>query len=528
MSLTTFVIEDVAALRLPLKARLEDVGFDVVAVGSAEEADRIFEEDQDREFDIAILDMHLGKYGENDEEITGAVVGRKLQARQRRHPPEFLIYSRYPTSMYFKQAFDLGVEMFLDKEDAKVSDVVLHTRILALRRALSVDNPEVMNRIQRIVKGSVSGFEAVMGFCRDVFAPILRDHLANISCILLLTDESAAAKPYVERIDVPDVVETATDLCSLQKFVFLQNQEYTLLGEAALEEARIKTSAEAAYVLKGMVFVPLAKSGSMYLSLGVGGEQSEELAGIVAKYFSRALLVDVLNLVHRWTESEARQRGYLEATSSFCLYAGQEQVRLFGQAEDCEEINPDGEYVRRLRRLGEGLRNTGEILTSVKESTKRSKELVEVAEIAEKAREGLEATAALGADTLVGIEGDCRVEGSAEHMRIVMDRTLRWFGGRLMTEVPKGSKPRLRVVLRETEAASEIVFEDSSYRLSDRLREKLFEPFSNGIESWLLGLYLVKVLIENVLSGTIEDRSADLEGELGHRLVMRFPKRPFG
>ncbi len=135
--------------------------------------------------------------------------------------------------------------------------------------------------------------------------------------------------------------------------------------------------------------------------------------------------------------------------------------------------------------------------------------------------------------SLLCVEGSCMVHGRRDNLQIAISRILQWFVQR-MTESPADSEPAIFVRCSETPRGPEVAFEDRSRRLSDQLREFLFTPFSQAsshppVRKELRGpgihlsLYMAKMLVEVGSGGVLEDRSAEVAGSQGHRLVMRFP-----
>jgi hypothetical protein len=127
------------------------------------------------------------------------------------------------------------------------------------------------------------------------------------------------------------------------------------------------------------------------------------------------------------------------------------------------------------------------------------------------------------------VEGDCKVKAARDHLFIVVSRLLQWFTQRAI-ETSSEVYPSIRVRCSETPEGPQLVFEDKSRRLGAHLRERLFSPFSQaappqaaGKHGRYLPLYLAKMLVEVKYRGVLEDRSDELDGDVGHKFVMRFP-----
>src|SRR5207302_1628083 len=94
-------------------------------------------------------------------------------------------------------------------------------------------------------------------------------------------------------------------------------------------------------------------------------------------------------------------------------------------------------------------------------------------------------------------------------------RVLQWMVQRT-DKVPAGIRPKIVVGYSASAEAVEISFSDLSQRLSPRLRQRLFDPFtqvstapplSEGAKrpGQYLPLYLAKVLVEIKHNGSLED-----------------------
>jgi hypothetical protein len=132
------------------------------------------------------------------------------------------------------------------------------------------------------------------------------------------------------------------------------------------------------------------------------------------------------------------------------------------------------------------------------------------------------------------VEGDCVVQADSDDLCIVTSRMLQWFRQR-WGDLPEGGAPIITAQCAETNHGSEISFEDRSRRLSKRLREELFIPFTQAISLPMeiakdnlpgryLPFYLAKMLVEEKYRGVLEDHSDELPNDAGHRFVIRFPE----
>jgi hypothetical protein len=134
-------------------------------------------------------------------------------------------------------------------------------------------------------------------------------------------------------------------------------------------------------------------------------------------------------------------------------------------------------------------------------------------------------------DVAFEIEGSCRVKAGHSDMYIAVKRLLQWLAQRC-TETPPDIFPQINVQCVEREDGAFITFEDRSRRLPQKLREHLFDPFATSVvpptetgergPGLYLPLYTAKILVEEKYGGRLDDKSNEMEGEIGHRLVMHF------
>src|SRR6185295_7821106 len=179
-------VEDEDLQRRSIHRQLDWSGFDVESAGDAAGARRAVEA-RAEPFDVVVLDMRLDKDDRLDKgDVTGADLGLEFRQRKawRSWPAEFLINSAYSEEAYYKQALKLGAAAYLHKRN-DLTDVVDHVRVLALRRALSVDRPGIVERIRSIALTSLSGDEAIDRFCSEVVCAELREALPLDHLVLL-------------------------------------------------------------------------------------------------------------------------------------------------------------------------------------------------------------------------------------------------------------------------------------------------------------------------------------------------------
>jgi C4-dicarboxylate-specific signal transduction histidine kinase len=221
----------------------------------------------------------------------------------------------------------------------------------------------------------------------------------------------------------------------------------------------------------------------------------------------------------------------LKSISSLCHYIGQEQQRLLEGGLALGHLKEESGTHRSLRLMADDLRQTGAVLSAAAAPRKSAATILEMRSLIKQEFESLRETADVDSLTLaLRVDGSCRVR-AGEDLRIAVKRVLQWLAQR-GPETPPGVTPGIFVTCEEQEGGPSVTFEDRSRRLPPEVREHLFEPFftclalpaeSGGGPGVYLPLYLSKVLVEEKYGGRLQDETDRAGGEVGLRLVMRFP-----
>lgn len=541
---SVLIVEDEDLQRRILRRQLEWSGFEVVAAGTATEARNAVEK-RGEPFDVIALDMNLEK-----DHVTGAELGKEFceRAEWKLWPAEFLINSAHSDEDYYQQALKLEVAAYLKKGKADNLDTLVdHVRVLALRRALSIARPDMLQRIQSIVKGSRDRREAIRRFCEEVVCAELREILP-LDYLLLLTDpektygfsnreglprgehsvyetvqalthgKAGRTEPFELKTDLLEAVRT-TDTRNLDPL-------FNLLDRAAL--------------------VPISADPALKLSLGLlpasqGGRDVEEarrLAQLLVDYLRSALLRCLLELGSLAdSELAAKRQAVLRATAKFCLYVGQDQLTALNAAIDLSEIQEPGFYVRRLRTLASDLIASGELLGELVRGPGADSEAemdkLAMGEVISSAWSEVSRSLTADEQKMLHLTGDCQVKGRRDYLHLAIGRVLQWFVQRRF-EVPHGVEPVLTAHCDASADGPRIIFEDRSPRLPKRLRDQLLEPFASATlnppagddlegPGQHLALYLAKALVEEGCGGLLLDQTDQLAGETGHRIMMHLP-----
>jgi DNA-binding NarL/FixJ family response regulator len=539
-SKTVVVVEDSPAQRNNLVYALENRGFCVTGAATVAEARQAIDKLREK-IDVMVLDMRLEDPAER--EVTGAEIGIQLQ---REHPgwlPEYFIQSDYTDVVnYYQLALRLGAAAYLSKDSPDgVSDVVRHVRALALRRALRLERSEVAERLTKISDSTKNLSTGVRNFCREILKNEL-DVCLGAPYLLLLTDETGTHN-FATNTDLPlghEDIYTALQAMAhgiadfSKPYVLSRDELRKLPGPANSNEAIVFGR------LAGAAFIPLANVKIFRLSLGLlqplpeetqFPEDPEKLASVLAQYVRSTIVEHILRiLVHL----DSQKRAMLKGTARFCVFLGQDQQRIIEEGVASSELEKGSQTHHKLGNLAADLWDTGTILTNIANSDSRAEyPSFELSELIEAAFADLTERMNVKEIKFV-LRGTCHVHAKQDDIYIAVIRVLQWLVQRRL-ETPPEVAQRIIVECVEAEANGsppQVIFEDRSYRLPNQVREQLFMPFSvAAVEPFrakplgpglYLPLFLAKMLVEEKYGGFLNDRSDDLPGGTGHRLVMSF------
>ncbi|HXU36131.1 MAG TPA: response regulator [Blastocatellia bacterium] len=528
---TILVIEDSEAQREALLLSLEMRGFSVASAGTVQEARERFSE-LDGQIALMVIDMRLED--SSAPGITGADLAVEFCNTHPRRRPEFLILSAYSPVDYYKLAIELGVAAYLSKEVTNNKTLVRHIRSLLIRRNLSAENDSVSRRISTIAETSRWLSETSVRFCQEIVAPVLSAFL-GAPFIIIIND----GRQVQACIGESELLRCSNELYEQLDRLIHHNANSDspyVLQTAAFRSPSVMVDKDLVARLDGAVFVPLAISNNLRLSLGILksnqdlAEDPKPLAEVLGHYLQRAVLDPLICALKYHVELKAKREAELVAQS--CVVIGQEQQAILSQALELEAVDPSSYFFRRMIASSEDLRDTGQILLMLERKNPAiTRESLRMTEVIQIAREELEE---LLPEDKLSVTGDCIVSGFKEELVIATSRILHFFSRR-MRETDHDVSLWISVKCAQTEEGSTVTFEDYSRRLPEQLRQRLFSPFAQGPlfssnfdqpeERGLhLPLYLAKSLLELKHGGSLEDCSSELPGELGHRFVVTFPR----
>jgi DNA-binding NarL/FixJ family response regulator len=546
-SKTVVVVEDREAQRIGMVYALERRGFRARGAATVAEARQAIEELRE-EIDVMVLDMLLEDPAAIN--VTGADIGIQLQAEHPTWMPEYFIQSAHSKVNYYQLALRLGAATYLPKlkGEVDISEVIRHVRALALRRALRLERPQVADRLGAIYDSTKNLSTAVKVFCRDILKSEF-DACLGAPYVLLLTDESGTHN-FVTNTNLPLGHESIyTTLQAMAHGISNFSSPYEVTAEELrkLPKPVNENERRVHERLAGAAFIPLANIQFFRLSLGLleplSGEvlleplprkvefpeDTGKLAAVLAQYVRSTIVEHVLRiLVHL----DSQKRAMLKGTSRFCVFLGQDQQSIVEEGIANLDLKEGSETHYKLTNLADDLWDTGTILTNVANSDlKLNHPPLELRSLVDQAFQDLKETMHFPS-VKFSIEGDCTIRAKSDDIYIALIRVLQWLVQRRI-ETPPETEQEIRVRCVSADNASQVIFEDQSLRLASKVREQLFMPFSIsavtpvGTKSLGPGLYLplflAKMLVEEKYGGGLDDRSDELEGEIGHRLVMSFP-----
>jgi DNA-binding NarL/FixJ family response regulator len=537
-SKTVVIVEDLEPQRISMVYALERRGFRARGAATVAEARQAIEE-LGEEIDVMVLDMMLNDPAARD--MTGADIGIQLQTEHPTWMPEYFIQSAYSKVNYYQLALRLGAAAYLPKlkGDVEIAEVTRHVRALALRRALRLERPQVADRLGAIYDSTKNLSTAVRTFCSNILKGELEACL-GAPYVLLLTDESGTHN-FVTNTDLPVGHESVyTTLQAMAHGISNFSVPYEITAEELrkLPGPANETEQRVYDRLSGAAFIPLANIQFFRLSLGLlkplpdevkYPEDTGKLAAVLAQYVRSTIVEHILRiLVHL----DSQKRAMLKGTSRFCVFLGQDQQSIVEEGIAKKDLKDGSETHYKLVNLANDLWDTGTILTNVANSdSKINHPPLAVRSLVEQAFHDLAETMR-PPDVEFSIEGDCTIRAKSDDMYIAIIRVLQWLAQRRI-ETPPETEQEICVRCVGTDNASHVIFEDRSLRLPSMVREQLFMPFSVsavttvGTKSLGPGLYLplflAKMLVEEKYGGGLDDKSDELEGDIGHRLVMSFP-----
>lgn len=553
MKAKVLILEDNERLLRLLTKGLERRDIRVIAATSVEQAWSLLESEGD--IDVVVLDINLGEGVLG----TGLDFGMKLKELRKDWPPEFLIYSVYDNTEYYQTALVLGAAAYLQKatiggdteqHPPKVELLAQHIRALTLRRALHAERPDMSPRLLKLVEKSDSGEKAIESFCREVFAPELESTLGSNFMLILSyvggvtyiagSRVSPPSSAWLERVQV-----AAHTIGNVEPLVVSAQDPYWLEGVLDAERDAMRKGLLA---IDGAAFMPLWDAKPFRLSLGlvptINPGATKDQVKLLDQYLQRPVIRHLFDITEIWSSLEHKRKLerqgreiLLETTRDFCLYQGQELSTLVREAaREIGDLEVSTASFNKLQIVADEMRDAGELLNllgTAEEQTATPSELEMNQLVARVWQRDISSRLSITNDDLLRVVGTCYATDQRERAERAVSQILGWLARRL-TRRPLADSAKLIVECKVGDQAKvEVVFtESSSHRLPSDLRKSFFAPFYARGETEQpgdapdkgkrLGLYLARALAE-LAGGALHDRSDELEGSKGHRLVLELP-----
>ncbi len=544
---TVVVVENSQSIRISLVKSLKQRGFQ--ASGAATRAQMLeLVRELKQDIDVAVLDVNLEDKDKDSHATTGFDIGQEMIEAQPDLPPQRIVYSGHDDQEYYQAAVRMGADDYIIKATPG-GEVTVINRVStsSLLRALSPVRAEISEKIGRIAERDLDTLTEVGHICLQVIAPEVKTCL-GVPFVFLLNDRkgthilSRKGEQSEEYAEVCAHIQNKVFEADKNKdpFVFFVEDMDTPLDDKTRDFLRN---------LEGGSFIPLYDEDSLRLSIGILPAEVTDPLG--QEKDSREF---ASNLNSKLREPVVKQFKYLSRikatiektklkhTSNFCLYVSKTQINVLEESLERKEIEPDNNCFLRLKKLADDLYATGLEFSQLNDTPGRAKTVtaleqkVSVRSTVQQAWKMLEEQ---------GLVKDLKLEQTGEDVEVVIAqrdllvaalRMLQWLAQRADRIPPEAASRHITVAYEKQKDRVAISFTDQSRRLGERLRRKLFEPFTQSttttgnivdkgeqLPGLYLPLYLAKTLITVKNNGALEDRTNELPGNIGHSFVMSFP-----
>lgn len=537
-------VENDKTTRDSVTVGLEQEGFHAIGVENRRGMRELFKKPH-RNIDVMILDANLE---DKESHATGFDVGQEVIDAQPDLPPRRIVYTGHGKG-YLEAAMKMGADAYIRKLDPNGQQLLYsNVRTSSLIRALSPVRPEISGKIGEIAERNFDVGVSAKHICQEVIAPEVSVCL-GVSCLFLYTDRKSAR---ILNPETRKVFNLPADWRDIQNRIFHDEAVSSpyALSTSDLTSLMEKPEAGFAGELKGSIFIPIYDEGDFRLSMGILPAPNQ---GVLDQHKDPQRYAE--NLYSNIREPIAKEFKYLHQvkatmertklrhTSTFCLYVSRTQIDALEQSLENEEITSDNRCFRRLKRLANDLEATGIEFSRMIDSHKPSKQAKPVSVSAQKVvREAwnrlIEQGVADPERLKINHEGaDVQVPIEHEDLFVATLRMLEWLAQREDKIGPDAASRSIDISYERQASRVAIRFTDHSWQLGERLRKRLFEPFTQGTTTPVeaeekgeprpglyLPLYLAKVLLTVKNGGSLEDRTYELKNEkFGNRFVFSFP-----
>jgi CheY-like chemotaxis protein len=541
---TVLFVENDKTIRDSVTVGLEQQGFRTLGVANRLGMRKLRERPHP-DIDVMILDINLE---DQQSHATGFDVGQEIIDAQPDLPPRIIIYTGHHDTNYYEAAVRMGADDYIAKAD-HLGRKRLFSRVStsSLFRALSPVRPEISWRLGQIAEKNLEVGASAAHICQQIIAPEVKACL-GVSCIFISSNTKDA------RILDPQASlssELPKDWLNIQQKVFEaeSNANPFTLSPGDIDSLMKEGNDDLFRRLTGAILVPLYDEGEFHLSMGILATDRAEVVGEqkntrrYTQNYSRLREPIAKEFKYLAQVKTTIERTKLRHTSSFCLYVGKTQLGALAQSLEKKEITPENACFRRLKRLADDLQATGLEFSRLLEDRSPS-EITNPAKISaqtvvNEAWKMLVEQGVVNPERLKITHTGADVYVSIEHADLFLAtlRMLEWLAQREDKIDLDASHRAIDVCYERQPGRVAIRFTDHSWQLGERLRRKLFEPFTQGTNTAVeredkgeprpglyLPLYLAKVLLTVKNDGMLEDRTDELDSKkVGNCFVFAFP-----
>lgn len=547
-TITLFIMDDRDYLRESIRQTFEDRHIRVLEAKGIDDGKLVLAK-HGRDVDVLLLDMNL----------RGPETGAHLAQWSKEHfpdwPPEIIIHSGYDEISYYQAALRVGASSYLRKaEFPRAEELVHYVRALALRRALSLERPNLDKAVTQAVEDASGGPDALWRFCSAVLGPeIVR--CTGGPCILVLS-AAGVTRCLGAGIEVDEGSPVCHEIQSLLLGARGVVRSFRCdTGAAAISRGNTAGSAVNSPEGRDVVFIPLVEDQTLHLGLGLlsGGPNNDDAAGLLAlaqaihSYLRESVVRHQMRITFAFAQERAKRERVLllDTVAAACLYTGQQLIdvvdRHEGEVEGREGVI--SATLRDFRLLGEELLNDAQALQALEgiagsaaDGPSRQVD-IELGPFLLEVWDQLTSLGRVPSGGQLDITSGGTARANRGNLQNVFFRLLLWMAQRLL-ELPPEEREPLVATIRESGPWVEVVLDDLSPRLPATLRRRLFSPFSASApnidageqalpstEAGLprgqhLGLFFAKAMVETAEGGALLDRSGD-HTQGGHRFIVR-------
>lgn len=557
------LIEDKDNQRDATHYRLTNYKFEVYSAGTVSEARKLAEQYWNS-LDVAVLDMRLED--PNDPHITGADIGIEFSKKQE-NSPECIIFSAYAEVEYYKLAMNLGAVTYLDKYHYDYNDLIRHIRVIAMRKALITENSEAFQQIIETITQSSDRKNAVEIYCQKVLSPEFEMCLGTPFFFILSSDDNSAycagnvnLPPESSRFYsfLKTLAENSLNVSNVSNEpVFLDSdrlrketdeevlKEFEILDGAALlslfSSKEYKISLTLVILREKEINLDDFAENEEIIPPNKTIESPLELWKVLNQYLKPVIVDNIFKVLSEWNNIKSKikfaiQTNTLREFAQICIWIGQEQSALLRNSTSL-----DDPIVSKLQAMADDLTESGNLLRHIEKPLDEDIKYTPLStkDLLDEIWDSISDAEESGNEFKFTNNADCIIEAQENDLYVVFSRLLQWFIKRRISTSPE-IEPIITVSCDSEENDTSIIFTDKSKRLNETIRKELFVPFTqsisipfndlskgddkNHIPGQYLPLYIAKMIVEVKYGGEFIDATDDLEGNSGHKFILRFTK----